>query len=201
MASSIPPPSITCVSDWSAAFSGMLLYHPDATRLTGNHPPSRTLPLPGLAAGAQPELALTHAESKVIAQTVNRTRGVDAAGPAAEGTPPPARGVSHSFDSLEATQRLAVLTGTAAAALSATKTTPASMTATAPSTIEVGPTPAAGPLSAAAQAQERQTATQAIGSIPRPTGRAGWRRRDWLLVGGAALAGLVIAGTLIKRRD
>ena len=169
--------------------------------VNATHPPSRTLPLPGLAAGAQPELALTHAESKVIAQTVNRTRGVDAAGPAAEGTPPPARGVSHSFDSLEATQRLAVLTGTAAAALSATKTTPASMTATAPSTIEVGPTPAAGPLSAAAQAQERQTATQAIGSIPRPTARPGWRRRDWLLVGGAALAGLVIAGTLIKRRD
>jgi len=167
--------------------------------VNATHPPSRTLPLPGLAAGAQPELALTHAESKVIAQTVDRTRDLDAA--TAPEAPVPARGVSHSFDSLEATQRLAVLTGTAAAALSATKTTPASMTATAPSTIEVGPTPAAGPLSAAAQAQERQTATQAIGSIPRPTARASWRRRDWLLVGGAALAGLVIAGTLIKRRD
>ena len=169
--------------------------------VNSTQPPSRTVPLAGMAAGAQPELALTHAESKVIAQTVNRTRGVDAAGPAAEGTPPPARGVSHSFDSLEATQRLAVLTGTAAAALSATKTTPASMTATAPSTIEVGPTPAAGPLSAAAQAQERQTATQAIGSIPRPAARPGWRRRDWLLVGGAALVGLLIAGTIVKRRD
>ena len=129
---------------------------------------------------------------------MSRTRGVDAAEPAAEAAAPPARGVSHSFDSLEATQRLAVLTGTAAAALSATKTTPATMSATAPSTIEVGPTPA-NPASSAAQ--ERQTATQAIGSIPRPVPRTGWRRRDWLLVGGAALAGLLVAGTLIKRRD
>jgi hypothetical protein len=122
---------------------------------------------------------------------------VDAAGPAAAPAAPPARGVSHSFDSLEATQRLAVLTGTAAAALSATKTTPASTSATAPNTIEVGPTPAKPP----SAEQERQTATQAIGSIPRPVPRTGWRRRDWLLVGGAALAGLLVAGTILKRRD
>jgi serine/threonine-protein kinase len=165
--------------------------------VSATQPPLRTPTLAGLASGAQPELALTHAESKVIAQTVSRTRGVDAAVPAAETAAPPARGVSHSFDSLEATQRLAVLTGTAAAALSATKTTPAPMTGTAPGTIEVGPTPAK-PLSSAEQ--ERQTATQAIGSIPRPVPRT-WRRRDWLLVGGAALAGLLIAGTIIKRRD
>jgi hypothetical protein len=43
-----------------------------------------------------------------------------------------------------------------------------------------------------------QTATQAIGAIPRPP-RSGWRRRDWLLVGGATLAGLVIAGAIVKR--
>jgi sensor c-di-GMP phosphodiesterase-like protein len=98
--------------------------------------------------------------------------------------------VSHSFDSLEATQRLAVLTGTAAAALSATKTTP--LAGTAPGTIEVGPTPAA-------VVEDRQTATQAIGSIPRPVARTGWRRRDWLLVGGAALAGLLVAGSIVKK--
>jgi serine/threonine-protein kinase len=154
----------------------------------------RPAPLGGLASGAKPELVVTHAEAKVMAQTLNRTRGVDAAEPAAatEAAAPPARGVSHSFDSLEATQRLAVLTGTAAAALSATKTAP--LSATSPSTIEVGPTPPGA-------AEDRQTATQAIGSIPRPVARVGWRRRDWLLVGGAALAGLLVAGTLVRRRD
>jgi hypothetical protein len=48
---------------------------------------------------------------------------------------------------------------------------------------------------------ERQTATQAIGSIPRPAARSGWRRRDWLLVGGATLAGALLAGVIVKRRD
>ena len=38
----------------------------------------------GAASGAQHELVLTHAEAKVMAQTVNRTRGVDTAAPAAE---------------------------------------------------------------------------------------------------------------------
>jgi ferric-dicitrate binding protein FerR (iron transport regulator) len=73
---------------------------------------------------------------------------------------PPARGVSHSFDSHEATQRLAALTGSA--------TLP-------------------------------QTTTQALGAVPHAPRRA-WRRRDWLLVGGAALAGLVVAGALVSRR-
>jgi serine/threonine protein kinase len=156
----------------------------------------RPAPGAGLASGAKPELVLTHAEAKVMAQTLNRTRGVDAAEPAAAATDTataPARGVSHSFDSLEATQRLAVLTGAAAAALSATKTTP--LSGTAPGVIEVGPTPTPPP----GVAEDRQTATQAIGSIPRPVARAGWRRRDWLLVGGAALAGLLVAGTIVKK--
>jgi serine/threonine-protein kinase len=165
-------------------------------------PPLRTAPAATLAAGANPELALTHAESKVIAQTVSRTRGVDAAEVPADAAPL-ARGVSHSFDSLEATQRLAVLTGAAAAAAAAAAANqpkpaaPPSMSATAPVTLEVGPTPAkpASPAEA-----ERQTATQAIGSIPRPVTRTGWRRRDWLLVGGAALAGVVVAGVILKKR-
>jgi hypothetical protein len=47
---------------------------------------------------------------------------------------------------------------------------------------------------------ERQSATQALGSMPQPP-RAGWRRRDWLLVGGAAVLGAVVARLVTKRRD
>src|SRR5688572_21102585 len=112
----------------------------------------------GLAAGTQPELVSTHAKTVVLAQPVNRPRERDHSAEAvAENA---ARGVSHSFDSAEATQRLAALTGSA--------TMP-------------------------------QTATQAIGAIPRPP-RAGWRRRDWLLVGGATLAGLIVASVIVRRR-
>ena len=58
------------------------------------------------------ELVRTHAEAMVMAQTVNRTREDDATDRERRRRPPLARGVSHSFDSLEATQRLAVdLTG------------------------------------------------------------------------------------------
>jgi serine/threonine-protein kinase len=164
--------------------------------INATQPPLRSAPVAGLAAGAHPELVLTHAEAKVIPQPVNRTRGVDATESAAEGAPAPARGVSHSFDSLEATQRLAVLTGNAAAPQSATATVPA---APPPGMVEIGATPAK--LQPDAALAERQTATQAIGSIPRPAGRTGWRRRDWLLVGGATLAGVVLAGVILKRRE
>jgi hypothetical protein len=78
----------------------------------------------------------------------------------------PARGLAQSFDSLEATQRLATMTG-------ATTTL--------------------------SQSEERQTATQVLGSFPKPA-RPGWRRRDWLLVGGATLLGLVVARAVVKRR-
>lgn len=159
-------------------------------------PQARTVPLPGLAAGAKPELVLVQAESKVIPQTVSRTRGVDAAAAVPDAAPAPARGVSHSFDSLEATQRLAVLTANSATA--PLGTTASNSTQPPPAMLEVGPTPGKSPVDAAA---ERQTATQAIGSIPRPVGRTGWRRRDWLVVGGATLAGIVVAGVILKRRD
>ena len=124
-------------------------------------PPAGTHPghPAGLAAGLQPQIVDTQSKTVVMAQPINRTREQDAAKPEDTGAPP-ARGVSHSFDSIEATQRLAVLTGTA----------------TAP-----------------------QTATQALGAIPRAP-RGGWRRRDWLVVGGAALAGLLVAGAIVKRR-
>jgi len=125
-------------------------------------PPAGTHPghPAGLAPGLQPQIVDTQSKTVVMAQPVNRTREQDAAKPEETGAPP-ARGVSHSFDSIEATQRLAVLTGTASAP---------------------------------------QTATQALGAIPRAP-RGGWRRRDWLLVGGAAIAGLVVAGAILKKRN
>jgi len=112
----------------------------------------------GLASGTQPEMMSTQSKAAVLAQSVNRSRQLDEKTPAEAGAPL-ARGVSNSFDSNEATQRLAALTGSA--------TIP-------------------------------QTATQAIGAVPHPP-RGRWRRRDWLLVGGATLAGLIVAGIITRR--
>jgi serine/threonine-protein kinase len=112
----------------------------------------------GLASGTQPEMMSTQSKAVVLAQSVNRTRQLDEKTPAEAGAPL-ARGVSNSFDSNEATQRLAALTGSA--------TIP-------------------------------QTATQAIGAVPHPP-RGRWRRRDWLVVGGATLAGLIVAGLIARR--
>jgi serine/threonine-protein kinase len=112
----------------------------------------------GLASGTQPEMMSTQSKAAVLAQSVNRSRQLDEKAPAEAGAPL-ARGVSNSFDSNEATQRLAALTGSA--------TIP-------------------------------QTATQAIGAVPHPP-RGRWRRRDWLLVGGATLAGLIVAGIITRR--
>jgi hypothetical protein len=97
---------------------------------------------------------------------VNRTREADKA--PEDTASAPARGVAPSFDSNEATQRLAVLTGAA--------TAPGALLNT------------------------RETATQAIRSLPRAA-PAGWRRRDWLLVGAATLCGLVVARAIVKRDD
>jgi serine/threonine-protein kinase len=73
--------------------------------------PAATLPPrpAALASGMQPELVNTHVKTVVLAQTVNRTREADRA--PEEASTPPARGLAHSFDSLEATQRLAAMTG------------------------------------------------------------------------------------------
>src|SRR5687767_2358444 len=122
-------------------------------------PPSATIPgrPAGLASGAEPELVNTNAKTVVMVQEVNRTRQQDRA--TEDTAAAAALAVSHSFDSIEATQRLASLTGAATV---------------------------------------QQTATQAIGAIPRPpSGR--WRRRDWLLVGGAAVAGVLLAATILKK--
>jgi serine/threonine-protein kinase len=114
---------------------------------------STTLALP------QPKLMDPDAKTIVLAQSVSRTREADRAATAEEPAAPPAHGLASSFDSAEATQRLASLTGV-----------------TAP-----------------------QTTTQAMKSIPRPPSGK-WRRRDWLVVGGAALCGLIAAGVIARRR-
>ena len=126
---------------------------PGTTTMSGSRPF-------GLASGAQPEMMSTSTKTVVLAQSVNRTRLQDEKTPTESGVPP-THGVSHSFDSNEATQRLAALTGA--------------------STIP-------------------QTATQAIGAVPHAP-RARWRRRDWLLLGSATLAGLIVAGIVVRRRD
>jgi len=104
----------------------------------------------------QPKLVDSTHKTAVLGQAVARTREADRV--AEEAAPAPARGLAASFDSAEATQRLASLTGVAAP----------------------------------------QTATQAIKSIPRPpSGR--WRRRDWLIVAGAAVCGLVAVHAILRR--
>jgi len=113
----------------------------------------------GLATGTHPELALSQAQSVVMAQTLNRTRQDDSS--RSEGTDPPAHGLAQSFDSAEATQRLAALTG------------------------------------ASTTLSDSVSATQAMSSL-RPPESHGWRRRDWLLVGGALLLGLLIAAAILR---
>ena len=113
----------------------------------------------GVVSVPQPKLVDAAAKSSVLAQSVSRTREADR-GTTDEvaASAPPARGLAQSFDSAEATQRLASLTG-----------------ATAP-----------------------QTATQAIKSIPREAPHR-WRRRDWLVVVGAGICGLLAARAILRK--
>jgi eukaryotic-like serine/threonine-protein kinase len=126
-------------------------------------PNSITQPLRplGLASGPQPQLAVTHAQDVVLAQTINRTRQQDST--SGQPSEAPARGLAHSFDSNEATQRLAALTGA--------QSTPS--------------------------LSDSFSATQAMSSMKPPEQR-GWRRRDWLLVGGAIMLGVLIASAIIR---
>jgi serine/threonine-protein kinase len=64
-----------------------------------------TLPLPGLAPGPTPAVVDREVKSAVLSQTVERSRRAESTDPEA----PAARGVSRTFDSLEATQRLVAL--------------------------------------------------------------------------------------------
>ena len=71
------------------------------------------------AATPQPKLVDSVAKSSVLGQTVSRTREADRV--AEDTPPPPARGLASSFDSIEATQRLASLTGAQTAPQTATQ--------------------------------------------------------------------------------
>jgi serine/threonine-protein kinase len=118
---------------------------------------THTQPLrPISVAPTPPKLVDPAAQSSVFAQPVSRTRDADRV--AGETPPAPAHGLAPSFDSIEATQRLASLTG----------------------------------------ASPPQTTTQAIKSMPRNApGR--WRRRDWLVVVGAGLCGLLAVRAIVRR--
>src|SRR5687768_17797748 len=122
--------------------------------------PTRTLPPrpANLAPGTEPQLVDTQEKAEVMAQTLNRTRQADTAPEAS--TAPPARGLSHSFDSIEATQRLASMTGAATG---------------------------------------NESATQVMRNMENAAPPARWRRRDWLLVGGAAVLGLTVARAILRR--
>jgi len=79
---------------------------------------AHTQPL-AAAPAPQPKLVDSVAKNSVLAQSVARTREADRV---VEETPtPPARGLASSFDSAEATQRLASLTGAAAPHQTATQ--------------------------------------------------------------------------------
>jgi len=94
---------------------------------TATQPPAAATATGGATlASVAPRLVDADAKTMVLAQTVNRTRVEDqsaasAPAPAAEASAP-AKGVAPSFDSAEATQRLATLTGAAAPAGSARPT-------------------------------------------------------------------------------
>jgi serine/threonine-protein kinase len=126
---------------------------------------SPRLPAAALASGPQPAIVSTDSRAVVLAQTLDRTRRTDDAPP---DSTPPARGLSRNFDSVEATQRLAALTGADPASLPE----------------------ASAPL----------TATQMLRTAEKDAPRRRWRRRDWLLVGGAAALGLVVARTIVRKR-
>ena len=84
-----------------------------ATTTTQPLQPAPSLPVP------HPKLVDSVEQNVVLAQTVSRTREADRA--AEQTSPPPARGLATSFDSLEATQRLASLTGAQTAPQTATQ--------------------------------------------------------------------------------
>lgn len=70
-----------------------------------------TLPLGSLAPGPTPKVVDAQVKSAVLAQTVERSRQADDDGSLSDS--PPARGLSRTFDSLEATQRLVALSDAA----------------------------------------------------------------------------------------
>jgi len=88
-----------------------------------------TLPLAALSPGRTPSVVDTQVKTAVLAQTVERSRRAE------EETPPPdaapARGLSRTFDSLEATQRLVALSDAAKPSDPTASTLPITMQTTA----------------------------------------------------------------------
>jgi serine/threonine-protein kinase len=88
-----------------------------------------TLPLSALAPGPTPAVVNSEVKRALLEQTVERSRRVE------EETPPPqdvpARGLSRTFDSLEATQRLAALSEAAKSSERAASAVPVTMQTTA----------------------------------------------------------------------
>jgi len=70
-----------------------------------------TLPLGSLAEGATPTVVDKEVKSAILAQTLERSRRAEDGAPAPDAAP--ARGLSRTFDSLEATQRLVALSDAA----------------------------------------------------------------------------------------
>jgi len=86
-----------------------------------------TLPLGSLSSGATPAVVDTDVKSAVLSQTVERSRRVSED---ATPEPAPARGVSRTFNSLEATQRLVALSDATRGADPAASTMPLTMQTT-----------------------------------------------------------------------
>jgi serine/threonine-protein kinase len=95
----------------------------------GDASATSTLPLAALAPGATPAVVDTQVKTAVLAQSVERSRRAEEDTPTAE--PAPARGLSRTFDSLEATQRLVALSDAAKPADPAASTLPITMQTTA----------------------------------------------------------------------
>jgi serine/threonine-protein kinase len=136
----------------------------DCERQLGLVSTTSTQSIRPLGEAPAPQLVAEHAKTVVMTQTVNRSREEDKS-QAQTPSPSPAIGIAPTFNSMEATQRLAAMTG-------------------------AGTWPPA--------LEGRQSATQAVSALPRPA-NVGWRRRDWLLVGGATLLGLIVAGAVVRR--
>ena len=87
-----------------------------------------TLPLGTLATGPAPTIVDKEVKGAVLAQTLERSRRAEVETPPPDAAP--ARGLSRTFDSLEATQRLVALSGAALSTDAAGNTLPLTMQTT-----------------------------------------------------------------------
>jgi hypothetical protein len=87
-----------------------------------------TLPLGSLAPGSMPAVVDKDVKSAVLTQTLERSRRAESETPTPDAAP--ARGLSRTFDSLEATQRLVALSDAALTSDPAANTLPLTMQTT-----------------------------------------------------------------------